>query len=92
MRLPRVVHVKAHLLDGVGNVGPGEEEVLKGPGKTPVAGWIGDRGAGCREFALRIHKSREGLAFNHASTFKNVDDVLPLVEEQALGTALDSDP
>ena len=37
--------MKAHLLDGVGDVGPGKEEVLKGPGKTPVAGWIGDRGA-----------------------------------------------
>ena len=84
--------MKAHLLDGVGNVGPGEEEVLKGPGKTPVAGWIGDRGAGCREFALRIHGSCAWLAFNHASAFKDVDGVLSLVEEQALGTALDGDP
>jgi hypothetical protein len=84
--------VKAHLLDGVGDVGPGEEEVLKGLGKTPVAGWIGDRGAGGREFALRVHWSRAGLAFNHASAFKDVDGVLPLVEEQALGMALDGDP
>jgi hypothetical protein len=84
--------VKAHLLDGVGDVGPGEEEVLKGPGKTPVAGWIGDRGGGGGEFALRVHWSRAGLAFNHASAFKDVDGVLPLVEEHALGTALDGDP
>jgi hypothetical protein len=92
MRLSRVVHVKAHLLDGVGDVGPGEEEVLKGPGKTPVAGWIGNRGAGGGEFALCVHWSRAGLAVNHASTFKDVDGVLPLVEEQTLGTSLDGDP
>jgi hypothetical protein len=92
MRLSRVMHVKAHLLNGVGNVGPSEEEVLKGPGKTPVAGWIGNQGAGGGEFALHVHWSRAGLAFNHASVFKDVDSVLPLVEEHALGTTLDCDP
>jgi hypothetical protein len=86
------VHLEAHLLDGVGDVGPGEDEVLKGPGNTTVAGWIGDRGAGGGEFALRIHRGRAGLAVSHASAFKDVDGVLPLVEEQALGTTLDGDP
>jgi hypothetical protein len=47
--------VKAHLLDGIGDVWLGEEEVLKGPDKTSVAGWIGNRGAGGGEFALRLH-------------------------------------
>jgi hypothetical protein len=28
MRLPRGVHIQAHLLDDVGNVGPGEGQVL----------------------------------------------------------------
>jgi hypothetical protein len=37
--------VEAHLLDGVGDVVPGEHEVLKCPGSTPVVGRIGDRGA-----------------------------------------------
>jgi hypothetical protein len=50
------------------------------------------RGAGGGEFALCIHRSRAGLAFNHASAFKNVDGVLLLVEEQAQETALDGDP
>jgi hypothetical protein len=92
MRLARVVHVKAHLLDGVGDVRPGEEEVLKGPGKTPVAGGIGNRGADGGEFALCVHWSRAGLAVSHASAVEDVDDVLPLVEEHARGTALDGDP
>jgi hypothetical protein len=92
MWLLRVVHVEAHLLDGVGDVGPGEDEVLKGPGNTPVAGWIGDRGAGGGEFALRIHRGRAWLAVSHARAFKDVDGALSLVEEQALGTTLDGDP
>jgi hypothetical protein len=92
MRLPRVVHVEAHLLDGVGDVKPGEDEVLKCPSNTPVAGWIDDQGVGGGEFALRINQSHAGLAFSHASTVKDVDGVLPLVEEHALGTALDGDP
>jgi hypothetical protein len=38
--------VEAHLLDGVGDVGPGEDEVLECPGNAPVVGRIGDRGGG----------------------------------------------
>jgi hypothetical protein len=34
----------------------------------------------------------QGLALGHASTLKEVDDVLALVKEHALGTALDGDP
>ena len=32
VRLTEVVHVKAHLLDGVGDVEAGEGEVLESPG------------------------------------------------------------
>lgn len=34
--LPRGVHVKAHLLDCVGDVGPGEGEVPKSLSEAPV--------------------------------------------------------
>jgi hypothetical protein len=44
VRLPRVVHVKAHLLDGVSDLRPGEDEVLQGPNKAAVASRISDRG------------------------------------------------
>jgi hypothetical protein len=36
MGLPWGVHMKAHLLNGVGDVGPGESEVLKRVGQAPV--------------------------------------------------------
>jgi hypothetical protein len=35
--LPRGMHMEAHLLDDVGDVGAGEDKVLQGPGKTPIA-------------------------------------------------------
>jgi hypothetical protein len=92
VRLPRIVHVEAYLLDGVGDVGLGEDEVLKCPGDAPVAGRIGDQGAGSRDLALRVHRGRVGLALGHTSALEEVDDVLALVKEQALGTALDGDP
>jgi hypothetical protein len=44
VRLPRIVHVEAYPLDDVGDVGPGEDEVLKCPGDAPIAGRIDDRG------------------------------------------------
>jgi hypothetical protein len=36
MGLMKVVHVDAHLLDCVGNVGPGEREVLVSPSQAAV--------------------------------------------------------
>jgi hypothetical protein len=84
--------VEAHLLDDVGDVGPGEDEVLKCPNNTPVAGWISDRGASGGDLALHIHRSHAGLTLGHASALKEVDGVLPLVKQHALRTALDGDP
>jgi hypothetical protein len=40
--LPRGVRVKAHLLDRVGDVGPGEGEVLESPGESPVGRRVTD--------------------------------------------------
>jgi hypothetical protein len=39
------VHMEVYLLDDVGDVGPGEDEVLQRPGETPVASGISHRGA-----------------------------------------------
>jgi hypothetical protein len=92
MRLPRVMHVEAHLLDGVGDVRPSEDEVLQGPNKASVASRIGDRGARSGDLALRVHWGRAGLALSHASALEEVDSVLLLVKEHALGPVLDGDP
>ena len=82
MWLPRGVHMEAHLLDDVGDVGTGEDEVLQGPDKTPVAGGIGHRGAVVGgELALSVHRSSTWLTFGHANALDVVDDVLVLVEK-----------
>jgi hypothetical protein len=44
MGLTRVVHVEAHLLDRVGNVGPGEGEVLESPNQAAIGSRVTDRG------------------------------------------------
>jgi hypothetical protein len=44
MWLPQGVHVEAHLLDGVGDVRPGEGQVLGGTSETLVGCCVGDRG------------------------------------------------
>jgi hypothetical protein len=38
------VHLKAHLLDGVSDVGLGEDEVLQGPNKDEVSYRISEGG------------------------------------------------
>jgi hypothetical protein len=42
MGLMRVVHVEAHLLDRVGNAGPGEGEVLESPSQAAVGSRVAD--------------------------------------------------
>jgi hypothetical protein len=39
-----VVHVEAHLLDRVGDIRPGEGEVLESPGHATVGSLVGDGG------------------------------------------------
>jgi hypothetical protein len=45
VRLSGIMHVKADLLNCIGDVRPGEGEVLKGPGKTPVSSGVRHWGA-----------------------------------------------
>jgi hypothetical protein len=79
--LPGVVHMDTDLLHGVGDVRPGEGEVLKGTGKTPVPGgvlnWVT---LGLRELRLRVDWGGAGLAVNHLGSLQNVKSVLPLVK------------
>lgn len=41
--------MEAHVLDGIGDVRPGEYEVLQRPGKTPIAGGISHWGPSLEE-------------------------------------------
>jgi hypothetical protein len=74
------VHMKAHLLNGVGDVRPGEGEVLESARQAPVRCRVGDRGAVVlRELRLSVDRRGARLAVGHASPLQNVDSVLTLV-------------
>jgi hypothetical protein len=92
MRLPRGVHMQAHLLDGVGDVRPGEGEVLERTGQAPVGRRISDWGPiVLGELRLSVDRRGAGLAVGHASPLQYVDGVLALMEEETLGLALGGD-
>jgi hypothetical protein len=90
--LPWCVHMKAQLLNGVGDVGPGEGEVLERACQAPVRRRVGDREpVVLRELRLSINRRGAGLIVKHASPLQNVDGVLTLVQEETLGPAFSSD-
>jgi hypothetical protein len=69
---------KAHLLDDVGDVRPGEDEVLQRPNKTLVAGGISHREAiGGGYLALSVHRSRARLTVSHAAGSMMLTTVMP---------------
>jgi hypothetical protein len=68
MGLSRGVHVQAHLLDGVGDVGPRDGQVLERAGQALVGRRVGDRGpVVLRELRLSVDRRGAGLAVGHAS-------------------------
>jgi hypothetical protein len=79
--LPGVVHMETDLLHGVGEVRPGEGEVLKGTSKTHVPSGVLDWVTlGLRELRLCVDWGGAGLAVNHLGSLQNVKSVLPLVK------------
>jgi hypothetical protein len=89
MGLTRVVHVEAHLLDRVGNVGPSECEVLESPSQAAVGSRVtyGDPHGG-GDLGMSVDRCGAGLAVPHASTLKNVPSILALVKEEVVGLLL----
>jgi hypothetical protein len=89
MNLPRIVHVKANLLDGICNVGPGECQVLKSTHEAAVIGGISNRGTiSCRYFGAGVNRSGAWFAISHAMASQNVQRILTLREEQRITSSL----
>jgi hypothetical protein len=54
--LPWIMHVEADLLDGVGDVGAGERQVLEGPGEAPKVSQISNRRSGLSgDLGMHVH-------------------------------------
>jgi hypothetical protein len=80
MRLTRVVHVKAHLLDYVGDVKSGESEVLEISDQASIGNWVADRSTHVGgDLGLGVHRRGAGLAVAHASVLNDIPSVLALV-------------
>ena len=84
VRLPRIMHVEADLLDCVGNIWSAEGQILKGASKAPEICSILNRNTICTELRIAIDRSGTRLALSHAGTGKNVKHVLSLREEHAV--------
>jgi hypothetical protein len=87
------VHVQAHLLNGIGDVGPREGQVLERAYQAPVGRRVGDqRPVILRELCLSVDRRGVlGLVAEHASPLQDVDGVMALVEEETLMPTLDGD-
>jgi hypothetical protein len=87
------MHVKADLLDNIGDVRTGERQVLQGPGKAPEVSRISNRRpGGGGDLDLRVHGRRDWLTVHHASVLKDVESELVLSEEESIGLMLYGDP
>jgi hypothetical protein len=71
----------------------GKCDVLESAGEAPVGCHVADRGlVVVGELRPSVDRHRVGLAVGHASSLQNVEGVLALVEEEALGPPLHGDP
>jgi hypothetical protein len=89
VRLPGIMHMEADLLDGVGNVGAGEQQLLEGPSEALELTRINNRRPGSgRDVGLRVHRHLDRLVVHHASMLKNVKSELALSEEESISLML----
>jgi len=92
MRLSRIMHMKADLLNCIRNIRPGESEVEQGTSDTLVSSRVSNRSTlSCRKLGLSIDRSGTRLAVSHTRSLQNLKCILALVKEEARGTRLNSD-
>jgi hypothetical protein len=84
--------MQTDLLHDIGDVRPCEGQLLQHPGDTSELGGILNRRSGVSsQLRLQVHRSRTRLAVSHDRTLEDVERVGALVQEQPVGTPLDSD-
>ena len=84
--------METDLLNRVGEVRPGEGEVVQSAGQTPVSSRISHRITQIsRQLCLSVDSSGAGFAISHPSPLQNIEGVLPLVKEKTRRARLNSD-
>jgi hypothetical protein len=85
--------MKTNLLDGVGDVGAGERQVLEGRDEAPELSRISNRRPGSGgDLGLHVHGRWDRLVVHHASALKNIESELALSEEESIDLLLYGDP
>ena len=83
--------METDLLDSVGEIRPGEGEVLQGTGEASVGSRISHRITQIsRQLRLSVDRSGAGLAISHPSPLQDIKCILPLVKEKARRARLNS--
>ena len=86
------MHIETDLLNSVGEIRPGEGEVLQSAGQTPVDSRINHRITQIsRQLRLSVDKSGAELAISHPRPLQDIKCVLPLVKEKSRRARLNSD-
>ena len=84
--------METDLLNSVGEIRPGEGEVLQSAGQTLVGSRIIHRSTQIsRQLRLSVDRSGAGFAISHPSPIQDIEGVLPLVKEKTRQTRLNSD-
>jgi hypothetical protein len=92
VRLSGIMCMKTNLLDGVGDVGAGERQVLEGLSEAPELSRISNRRPRSGgDLDLHIHGCRDWLAVHHASMLKDIESELALSEEESIDLMLYGD-
>jgi hypothetical protein len=85
--------MKTNLLDGVGDIGAGERQVLEGPDEAPELSRISNRRPESGgDLGLRVHGRQDRLAIHHPSALRDVESELTLSEEESIYLMLYGDP
>jgi hypothetical protein len=77
---PGIMHMETYLLNCIGDIRPGEGNVLQGTGQTPVGSQISNGGAlRLGLLALSVNRGGTGLAVSHPCPLQDIESILPLV-------------
>jgi hypothetical protein len=89
MGLTRIMHVKTHLLDCIGDVRPGEGKLLESPDQALGDSRVTNRGPCVGGYIdLSIHEHGTRLVVGHTNTIKDIQSVLELLQEEFVGSLL----
>jgi hypothetical protein len=88
MRLSRIMHIQADLLNGVCYIWTGEGEILQSTNNTAILCGVGHRSTISRQLGVSINGRTARLAVTHTCPIQNIQRILQLCEKQTIISTL----